>query len=114
MSSAPRFAAHLLDDLAPEDFRHVMNLLREELARLTEVLEVAARAGDATTFRKAAHGIAGSSGAAGAEELEQAARRAMTRPADGLALEVMATEVRALADAVLIQIDGALTGTHQL
>lgn len=108
MSAAPRFAAHLADDLSPADYRHVMVLLREELARLTQALDIAARAGDATTFRRVAHGIAGSAGAVGAEELEQAARLGMTRPADGPAMLEMAADVGRLADSILDQINGVL------
>ncbi len=108
MSAAPRFAAHLADDLAPEDYLHVMVLLREELVRLTQAQDVAARAGDATTFPKVAHGIAGSAGAVGAEDLEQAARLGMTRPADGPAMLDMAADVRRLSESVLVQIEGVL------
>ncbi|MBU6499221.1 MAG: Hpt domain-containing protein [Rhodospirillales bacterium] len=71
--------AQLAEDLAPEDFRRVLAVFRDDVARLCQVLLVAARAGDPTTFRRAAHSLAGAAGAVGAEALEQACRVAMTR-----------------------------------
>ena len=101
-------AAHLVEDLSPEDFRHVLGLLHAEIRRLTENLEAAAKAGDETAFHRVAHGIAGSASTAGTTELEQAARLAMSRQADSPSMAAMAADVRRLTDAVLIQIAGVL------
>ena len=113
MPSVPRFAADLAEDLSPEDFRHVLTLLRNEVEQLVGKMEVAAQANDTVSFHRAAHGIAGSAGAGGADELEKSARRAMTRSPDGPPLIEMAAETRQLVDAVLIEIDATLAGTAQ-
>ncbi len=86
MTAERSFAAQLAEDLPPEDVRLVLNVFRTDLARLSEVLRVAAAAGDAATFRRTAHSLAGAAGAVGAAELERICRLAMTRadiqPAD--------------------------------
>ena len=108
MSDDHRFAAHLAEDLSPEDFRHVLGLLRDDLVKLTGHLEAAAAAGDEAVFRKVAHGIAGSASTAGPYELEQAARSAMTRPSDVPPLIAMAADIRHMVDAVLVRIEDTL------
>lgn len=71
------FAAQLAEDLSQEDLRMVLRVFGDDVRRLTEVLDVAAREGDSVAFRRAAHGLAGAAGAVGAVRLEQACRAAM-------------------------------------
>ena len=113
MPSAPRFAAELAKDLSPEDFCHVLALLRNEISQLVEKMELGAQADDTEAFHRAAHGLVGSAGAGGAAALEQSAHRAMTRSPDGPSLIAMAFETRQLFNAVLIEIDAALAGSAQ-
>lgn len=71
------FAAQLAEDLSADDLRMVLRVFGEDVRRLTAVLAEAARAGDVTAFRRAAHGLAGAAGAVGAQRLEAACRAAM-------------------------------------
>ncbi|HEY0421253.1 MAG TPA: Hpt domain-containing protein, partial [Acetobacteraceae bacterium] len=76
----PRFAMQLMEDLEPDDLRLILSVFQSDVARLTGVLRLTAKAGDDTGFRRAAHGLAGASGAVGADALERACRAAMARP----------------------------------
>nr|WP_294527596.1 Hpt domain-containing protein [uncultured Rhodopila sp.] len=106
----PVFAAHLADDLSPEDIIQVLTLLRGDIENLVTALESAARAGDAKGFRAAAHGLAGAAGSVAAEPLEQVSRRAMTNLDPDAPLVATAGEIRAIADETLRQIAGVLAG----
>lgn len=111
MNHIPPFAAHLAEDLSPEDLSHVLSLLRGDLVRLSGALDTAATTGDAISFRRAAHGIAGSAGAAGVEDLEQAARRAMAvQGTESAAMGGPAADVRVRIKRVLDEINAALDG----
>ncbi len=75
------FAEQLQEDLPPHDVRHVLAVFAGDLARLMDVLGEAARAGDAASFGRAAHALAGAAGVVGAAALERACRAAITVPA---------------------------------
>jgi HPt (histidine-containing phosphotransfer) domain-containing protein len=109
-SESPDFAAHLAEELSPEDFIQVLTLVSGDVAQLVASLETAAAAGDAEACRAAAHGLAGAAGAVGAEALEQVSRRAMTNRDPAASLLVMAAGIRAEADAVLREIAALLAG----
>jgi len=103
--------AELAAELSPEDYRHVLGLLRADVSRLMNDIAQAARADDATAFRRAAHGLAGAAGTVGAEDLAKASREAMA-PADTSAWLVGATaRLRALAADLLDDIAQAEVGT---
>ncbi|HEY2132092.1 MAG TPA: Hpt domain-containing protein [Acetobacteraceae bacterium] len=96
------FAAQLAEDLTPEDVRLVLQVFRADLDRLSEVMRVAAAAGDVGTFRRVAHSLAG---AVGASELEQACRVAMSRADIGpLALPAVSGEIGRLCAAPLTEL----------
>lgn len=78
MTPEAGFAAQLAQDMSPEDVRMVLDVFRTDLERLSRVMRAAAAAGDATSFRRVAHSLAGAAGAVGAAALEQASRQAMT------------------------------------
>jgi HPt (histidine-containing phosphotransfer) domain-containing protein len=109
-SDPPGFAAHLAEELSPEDFIQVLTLVSGDVEQLVARLETAAGAGDAEAHRVAAHGLAGAAGAVGAEELERISRRAMTNRDPGASLTDMAAEIRSVADAMLREIAAALPG----
>jgi chemotaxis protein histidine kinase CheA len=112
MHHIPAFAAGLAEDLSPEDLHHVLGLLRGDLTRLTSALEKAAAGAEAEAFRRAAHGIAGSAGAAGIEDLEQAARRAMAvQGTDPVAMTGPAADVKVRVKRVLDEIEAAFDGS---
>jgi len=94
------FAAQLAEDLSPQDLRHVLAVFRTDVERLTGTLTQALQAADEARFRRAAHGLAGAAGAVGADDLEQACRRAMTgaHPMPGAMLEIDASAQVALGD----------------
>jgi HPt (histidine-containing phosphotransfer) domain-containing protein len=73
------FASQLAEDLPPEDVRLVLDVFHADVTRLSQVMRVAAAAGDVVNFRRVAHSLAGASGAVGATALEEACRLAMTR-----------------------------------
>nr|WP_294505441.1 Hpt domain-containing protein [uncultured Rhodopila sp.] len=104
------FAAHLAEDLSPEDIIQVLTLLRGDIENLVATLESAARAGDAKAFRAAAHGLAGAAGSVAAGPLEQISRRAMTNLDPDAPIAATAIEIRAIADATLRQIADVLAG----
>ncbi len=111
MKHIPPFAIQLAEDLSPEDLSHVMELLRGDLVRLMNALESAANAGDVVSFRRAAHGIAGSAGAASIDDLEQAARRAMAvQGTESVAMTGPAADVRVRVKRVLDEINAAFDG----
>ncbi len=87
----PTFAAQLAEDLGPDDVRLVLGVFETDVARLSGLISAAARAGDATAFRRAAHGLAGAAGAVGARALEQACRRGMSAAPDADAASLSAT-----------------------
>jgi HPt (histidine-containing phosphotransfer) domain-containing protein len=109
-SEPPGFAAHLAEELSPEDFIQVLTLVRGDVEQLVASLEAAAVAGDATACRTAAHGLAGAAGAVGADALEQVSRRAMTNRDPAASLTATAAEIRSVADAMLREIAGVLAG----
>jgi HPt (histidine-containing phosphotransfer) domain-containing protein len=96
------FAAQLAQDLDPGDVRIVLEVFRQDVARLTSLVDRAAAAGDVATLRRTCHAMAGAAGAVGAEALEGACRRAMgeadLRPER---LVETAAELRALGAAAL-------------
>ena len=99
------FAAQLAEDLTPEDVRLVLQVFRADLDRLSEVMRVAAAAGDVGTFRRVAHSLAGAAGAVGAGELEQACRVAMSRADIGpAALPAVSGEIGRLCAAALTEL----------
>lgn len=109
-SDPPGFAAHLADELSPEDFIQVLTLVSGDVEQLVANLETAAGAGDAEACRVAAHGLAGAAGAVGASALEQVSRRAMTNHDPAASLTAMAAEIRAVADVMLREIALVLPG----
>ena len=109
-SGSPGFAAHLAEELSPEDFIQVLTLVSGDVEQLVASLESAAGAGDADACRAAAHGLAGAAGAVGADALERVSRRAMTNRDPAASLTAMAAEIRAVADAMLRDIAAVLTG----
>ena len=96
------FAAQLAQDLDPEDLRMVLGVFRQDVERLTGVLDANVTAGDVAAFQRTCHGLAGAAGAVGAAALEQACRIVMTstdlRSAD---LAARQTGIRALGAAAL-------------
>ncbi len=77
------FAEQLQADLSPRDVRHVLAVFAADLGRLMDVLGETARAGEAASFGRAAHALAGAAGAVGAAALELACRAAITAPPGG-------------------------------
>jgi HPt (histidine-containing phosphotransfer) domain-containing protein len=100
----PGFAAHLAEDLSPEDFVQVLILLHTDIEQLVAALETAAMAGDPKACRAAAHSLAGAAGSVGADRLAQVSRRAMTNLDPAAPLLAMAAEIRSVANATLRQI----------
>ena len=75
----PGFAAQLAQDLDPEDLRMVLGVFRQDVVRLTAVLDAGVSAADIAVFRRTCHALAGAAGAVGAVELERCCRDAMSR-----------------------------------
>lgn len=103
------FAAQLAEDLGPDDVRLVLGVFQSDVARLTGVLALTAAAGDATGFRRAAHGLAGAAGAVGAGALEAACRRGMAIAAGQAQapvpeLDAGLAEIRRMAEAALAEL----------
>ncbi len=73
----PEVASQLAEDLPPDVFRNIISTFEEDLARLTQELAAAARAGDQEGYERAAHSLAGAAAAVGAIGLEREARIAM-------------------------------------
>lgn len=73
----PEVASQLAEDLPPEVFRRIIATFEDDLARLTRELQLAAAAGDAQAYHRAAHSLAGAAAAVGARRLEAQARIAM-------------------------------------
>jgi HPt (histidine-containing phosphotransfer) domain-containing protein len=109
-SDPPDFAAHLAEELSPEDFIQVLTLVSGDVEQLVASLETAAGAGDADACRAAAHGLAGAAGVVGAEALEKVSRRAMTNRDPAASLTATAAEIRSVANATLRQIAAVLAG----
>jgi HPt (histidine-containing phosphotransfer) domain-containing protein len=107
-SDPPAFAADLAEDLSPEDFIHVLTLLKEDVVRLLDDMDTATARADVKAFRAAAHGMAGAAGTVGADALEQSSRLAMTRPDLGSQLAPSAAEIRKQADIILTHIAGIM------
>jgi HPt (histidine-containing phosphotransfer) domain-containing protein len=108
------FPARLSQDLDPEDLRSVLSVFRQDVNRLTGVLDGTAAAGDSSSFRRACHSLAGAAGAVGATALAQACRDAMARaelsPAQ---LRVARAEIRALGAAALDDMETFLAALPQ-
>lgn len=102
------FTDRLAADLSPDDFQLVLNLLRTDITKLMATIEAAARIGDQSSYRRAAHGLAGAAGGVGAEALERACRLAMTTE-PGADLEAALPGMRAAAAAALVAITAAGT-----
>ena len=75
----PSIAEQLAQDLAPADFRRILETFEDDLGRLARQLEAAAVAGHWDGYQRAAHSLAGAAAAVGAVALEAAARIAMDR-----------------------------------
>lgn len=71
----PEIANQLKDDLPAEVFAAIVATYEADAARLLD--QLAAAAGDAKAFHRAAHTLAGAAGAVGARDLAATARRAM-------------------------------------
>jgi HPt (histidine-containing phosphotransfer) domain-containing protein len=98
-------ASQLAEDLPPEDVRLVLDVFRADVTRLSQVMRVAAAAGDGVNFRRVAHSLAGASGAVGASALEQACRLAMTRADIGPAeFPATSTEINRLCTDTLTEL----------
>jgi len=96
------FAAELAQDLDAGDLRKVLGVFRQDVERLTGVLDTNAEAGESVAFRHTCHALAGAAGAVGAMALERACRLGMTRADLGPAqLAVLRDDIRALAAAAL-------------
>lgn len=78
VEAEPDFAVQLREDLPESDVRHVLAIFTLDLDRLLAVIAGAAKEGNATALRAAAHALAGASGAVGAFLLCAACRAAMT------------------------------------
>ncbi|WP_162530651.1 Hpt domain-containing protein [Rhodovastum atsumiense] len=102
--SEAEFAARLVRDLDAKDVCLVLDVFRNDVLRLTGVLEAAAAMGDVTNFRRTSHALAGAAGAVGAQAFERACRQAMTR-ADLQPGELAATaaEIRRCGESALVQ-----------
>ncbi len=109
MPTDPVFAAELAQELPPADFLRVLQLFRIDMVRLTGAAEAAALAGHHEALRRAAHGLAGAAGAVGATELDTACRIIMRRKDADLDLAQSAQTIRRLADAVLTDLDLAVS-----
>ncbi len=96
------FAAQLAQDLDPEDLRAVLEVFRQDVGRLTGLLDRDLAGSDVIAFRRTCHALAGAAGAVGAEALEQACRVGMTRvdmgsePLPALHAEIRARGAEAL------------------
>ncbi len=67
-------AGSLARDLAPADFRRIVESFASDIDRLADEMEAGMHVGDNLAVRRAAHGLAGAAAAVGAAALEQAAR----------------------------------------
>ena len=108
------FAAQLAEDLDPDDLRMVLGVFRQDVLRLTGVLDANAAAADVAGFRRTCHALAGAAGAVGASALEQACRQAMTNAALAPAhLPVTGTAIRTLGLAALGEMTAFLASLPQ-
>jgi len=67
----------LAEDIPRDDLRHVLAAFEEDMQRISQVLVVAAAAGDLVACHRAAHSLAGAASAVGAGAVEQGARAVM-------------------------------------
>ena len=80
----------------------VLAVFRQDVDRLTGMLDSNLAAGDIVAFRRTCHALAGAAGAVGAAALEQACRLGMMRAALGPAqLPALHGEIRACSAAAL-------------
>lgn len=89
------FAAQLAEDIGTDGVRMVLGVFATDLDRLLGLLGEATAAGDATAFRRAAHGLAGAAGAVGALALERSCRSAM---ADSATAEKLPEHLAVIAE----------------
>ncbi|MCK8786840.1 Hpt domain-containing protein [Roseomonas sp. NAR14] len=85
----PDTAAQLAASLRPSDLQRILLTFEADLADLAGQIEAAARTGDAETYRRAAHSLAGAAASVGAFALERAARLAMSPDAAASPAEVL-------------------------
>jgi predicted nucleotidyltransferase len=96
------FAAQLAQDLDAGDLRTVLAVFRQDVDRLTGMLDSNLAAGDIVAFRRTCHALAGAAGAVGAAALEQACRLGMMRADLGPAqLPALHGAIRACSAAAL-------------
>jgi HPt (histidine-containing phosphotransfer) domain-containing protein len=69
--------AQLREDLPAEALAAILATFEADVARLTGDLQAALAAGDAATFHRCAHTLAGAAGAVGARQLADTARHCM-------------------------------------
>jgi HPt (histidine-containing phosphotransfer) domain-containing protein len=100
----PEAWGQLTSDLAPEDLRHVCQLLVTDARAMLAVMTQAESAGDRAAWQRAAHRLAGGASGVAARALEIAARETMEEAPSAEALTrvtvLVQSTIAALEDAV--------------